>query len=71
MRKRLLLTFLCAYAFGCVCAQSLLKEGFEGDTFPPAGWTTIDDKQITIAYDDLFGTNFSENVYSAGIRYQF
>ena len=33
--------------------------------------TTIDDKQITIAYDDLFGTNFSENVYSAGIRYQF
>lgn len=45
MRKRLLLTFLCAYAFGCVCAQSLLKEGFEGDTFPPEGWTTRDDQQ--------------------------
>ncbi len=33
--------------------------------------TEVTDKKITFAYDDLFDSNFSENVFSAGIRYQF
>lgn len=33
--------------------------------------TELTKDKIAIAYDDLFGTNLAENVFSAGIRYQF
>ncbi|MGN0036155.1 MAG: choice-of-anchor J domain-containing protein [Bacteroidaceae bacterium] len=45
MRKLLLLLLTCTCSLGWTHAQSLLKEGFEGDTFPPEGWTTRDDQQ--------------------------
>ena len=48
MKRRVLLSVICAMLLSVanvVNAQTLLKEGFEGDTFPPENWTVINDTQ--------------------------
>lgn len=45
MKRRVLLSVLCALLLSVANAQMLLNEGFEGNTFPPEGWSVIDDQQ--------------------------
>lgn len=45
MKRRVLLSVVCALLLSAVNAQKLLNEGFEGSVFPPSGWSVIDDQQ--------------------------
>lgn len=45
MKRRVLLSVICAFVLLLANAQTLLNEGFEGNTFPPEGWSVIDDTQ--------------------------
>ena len=41
MKRKLLLLLLFAALNHCLVSQVLVYEGFEGITFPPAGWTVL------------------------------
>lgn len=66
MKKFLLFSALSFLFTMGTTAQTLLSEGFEGDVFPPTGWTVIDDTQAaTIHHWVVDTTSAIAGEYSA------
>ncbi len=71
IRKITLLLTLCFACSQITTAQTLLTEGFEGATFPPAGWTTfIGTNGLGTAQDWFQATAPNSGTYSAANQYE-